>query len=495
MVRAHSSMRRGTARTLLLGLFAAACVTGSSAAQEASFRYALVYSERTPDEVAVELRWKSPLDAPAVLVVPRSIPMGYGEQPYDRFLRRVEGLTASGDAIATERQEGPRWLVPAGAVAVRYGVDLAALERTVLSASDQSRVRDGYVGLLGYSVFGYLEGRRQDSVELSVDAPERWPIHSTLSPRWPVASGSIAARAANFYALADSQIVMGPRMQVQRLTSEPAALYLVSYAEGPVDLEITGELAATAYRRVLDYFGGAAPFEHYTMHLELLKPISPQHEYGFSMEHLDSSTYYLDASRGLTAESSERELARNLYNFAHHIVHSWVPKRAHGRGYFPFSWELAPVLSTIWFSEGFGQYAAIVAIAAGEEDPATYREQMLDFRFRSNLATAPQFLRELTLEELSHVASTRYGLDFRTGRLVFSRGGLMAAEVDERIEARSNGERDLRDALLHLVRWTRDHPAGFESVEQLIGLIREATGVDVGDVMERWLAPLPSNSP
>ena len=64
--------------------------------------------------------------------------------------------------------------------------------------------------------------------------------------------------------------------------------------------------------------------------------------------------------------------ARVLYNFAHHIAHAWVPKRAYGHGYFPFQWELAPVLDSIWFAEGFGQYAAIQAVAAGSPDPAAY---------------------------------------------------------------------------------------------------------------------------
>ncbi len=45
------------------------------------------------------------------------------------------------------------------------------------------------------------------------------------------------------------------------------------------------------------YFG-SAPFDHYTALVELLKPISPDHRYGFSMEHLESSHYFLAADAG-----------------------------------------------------------------------------------------------------------------------------------------------------------------------------------------------------
>jgi predicted metalloprotease with PDZ domain len=179
-----------------------------------------------------------------------------------------------------------------------------------------------------------------------------------------------------------------------------------------------------------------------------------------------------------------------LYNFAHHMAHAWVPKRAAGEGYFPFQWELAPVLDSIWFAEGFGQYAAIVAVAAGEADPAAFRAGMLARRFQANLDTAPPFLRRLDLVALSRLASTRYSEDFRTGRLVFARGGLMAAAMDERIQSETRGARSLRDALRALVAWSARERRGFR-VDELPALVRDATGVDVRAVMEAWLRPLP----
>ena len=61
---------------------------------------------------------------------------------------------------------------------------------------------------------------------------------------------------------------------------------------------------------------------------------------------------------------------------------------------FPFQWEIAPVLDTIWFAEGFGQYAAIMAIAAGMPNPAAYRENILATRFRRNITMALPFLKD-----------------------------------------------------------------------------------------------------
>jgi predicted metalloprotease with PDZ domain len=480
-------------RARLLPLLLAWSVLGASAAeaQGASqdlVRYRFTYAQ-PGDSAAVEISWGTPLPATATLVMPRAIPMGYGEQRYDAFVSEARAWTSDGGSNELTREEGPRWRIPAKAVRVTYRVNLRRMEREIRAASDASRVRDGYLSALGYSVFAYLDGFEARPATLRVDGPSNWPVFSTLAPRVPASLTSVEARANDYYALADGQIVMGPRASLRKLTDTPAPLYLAVYAEGDVDLDRLGRLATVAFQRVCAYFG-TTPFAHYTMHQELLTPISPAHEYGMSMEHLDSSTYYLAAASGLTSQSPPEDEARVLYNFAHHVSHSWVPKRAYGRGYFPFQWELAPVLDGIWFAEGFGQYAAIMAIAAGSPEPASYRAGMLDRRFRANIASAPLFLKQLPLVDLSRVASTRYAEDFRTGRLVFSRGGLMAAAIDERIQAESRGTKSIRDALQYLVAWTAREQRAF-AIEELSELIREATGVDTKTVIDDWLRPLP----
>jgi predicted metalloprotease with PDZ domain len=474
-------MLKATGLLIALGL-------ASAAAQPAETPVAYRFQCRAgaPD-VHIEISWSRALATPGVLVMPRAIPMGYGEQYYDAFVADVQAFGGGDRPMDAERQEGPRWRLPASTSRVTYRVDLKQMEQTVLSASDSSRVREGYLGALGYSVFAYVEGQESRRAHLRVEAPAGWPVLSTLAPRWPV-TAAVEATATDFYALADSQIVMGPRATVRRLTETPAPLYLAAYAEGDVDLDRLGRLAATAYTRVADYFG-TVPFVHYTMHQELLTPISPRHAYGMSMEHLDSSTYYLAASAGLTAASTPADDARVLYNFAHHVSHSWVPKRAYGTGYFPFQWELAPVLDSIWFAEGFGQYAAIMAVAAGEADSLAYRKDMLARRFHANIDSAPAFLKRLPLVELSRIGSTRYSEDFRIGRLLFSRGGLMGAAIDDRIQSRTNGAKSLRDALRHLVTWSARERRAF-TIDELGRLIQQGSGVDVEDVIAQWLKPM-----
>lgn len=454
--------------------------------------YELQYANPGAAHVRVSIHLPAPLAGPQTLIMPRAIPMGYGEQPYDRYVENIKAYGAKDEALAVARADGPRWTIGQTGTSlqrVTYEVNLVRMEREVLNGGDSSKVRPQYVGLLGYSVFAFIEGQESAPIGLRVEGPKAWPVFSTLAPAAPPAKGAVNAEAENFYALADSQIVMGPAAAVSKLEG-PVPLFVVTYAEGEVDAQLLGKYGLEAFQKVIAYFDGA-PFPHYSIVQEFLKPIASDHQYALSMEHLQSGTFTLDVKLGITAASPESDQTRVLFNFAHHIAHSWIPKRAYGEGYFPFRWELAPVFDSIWFSEGFAQFASLDALANAmpEADAKKFRERMIDWRFRQNLAAMPAFLRQMPLVDVSRIASTRYGEDWRTGRTTFSRGGLMAAEMDERIRERSKGAKRLQDALRHLMEWSAKEKRGFR-IEELPAIFKEATGVDTRDVLEKWLQPI-----
>ncbi|MGI8896765.1 MAG: hypothetical protein ACR2IB_00095, partial [Pyrinomonadaceae bacterium] len=482
-------MRKGeTILRFMLALALLICAPVLAIPQQAQLTYALRYSAPGSERVRVTMTLPDAQAAPLTLVMPRAIPMGYGEQQFDRYVDSVLAFSNSEEPLPVQRTDGPRWTIGKAGARVRrieYEVNLARMERDILGASDSSRVRPEYVGLLGYSIFAFVDGFENRPIRLQIDGPAGWPIFSTLAPQLPAATGSTVAQAASFYILADSQIAMGPKLQLRRLKGT-VPFFVALYAEGEVDVELHGKVSLEAMEQVIAYFGGA-PFTHYTVLIELLRPVSPEHRYGFSMEHLDSSTYYLAMDRGITSKSTAEQRDRERFNFAHHIAHAWVPKRAYGEGYFPFTWELAPVIDTIWLSEGFVRYFAMEAVSAGrpESESKVYRQRMLD-GLRGIVAESPKFIRRMTLVELSRVGSTRYSEDFRTGRNLFSRGALMAAEMDERIRERSAGKKSLRDGMRNLMTWSVRNRRAFR-IEELPAIFAEATGVDTRQVMEKWL--------
>lgn len=477
------------------------------------------YTLRSDGGPRLQVRLDLPvaMTGPRTFVVPRAVPMGYGEQPYDRFIEALVAEDPSGAALPVRRGEGPRWEVGAAGLplaALRYEVDLDRQEREVLAGADASRVRPGYVALLLYSVLGFIEGLEDTPTALRVEVSPGWPVVLTLAPTIPAPRGRAAARARDFYELADSQVVAGPAAELRMQRVAPAGrlhssamgrdpggaggvpLFLISYAEVPAGGFAAAAflgLAADALARVSDYFG-VQPLTHYTVVLEHLAPRSPLHGYGMSMEHLHSATLTLAAGQALGSQASEEDRWRARYNLAHHMAHAWIPKRCHGPGYAPFQWELASLIDSIWVSEGFVQYAALAALVVGlpQADAAREREALVERRFRRPLREAPAFLRRMGLLELSRVASSRYSQDFRTGKLVFARGALMAVEIDQVIQAQTAGARGLRDALRALYGACAGADGTFRS-EDLAGLLARGGGVPEASlraVIDRWLAPL-----
>jgi len=483
------------ARGTRLGFFvmvAQLLVAPGPAAAAIAQGYSVEYSLGSPGRIHVSIVPGQPLQGPVTLVIPRAIPSGYAMQPYDRYVENVVASSGTGTAAGVEREDGPRWRIGEAGVAiaaVAYDVDLVRQENEITSAADTSRVREGYVGILGYSALGYIEGRESVPIVLDVRGPEGWPVYSTLSPKAPADTRATRAEAADFFALADSQILMGPRLDLRRLDL-PLPVFLALYAETETDPARHAEVFGQAFRLALAYFG-EAPFDHYTACIELLKPVSARHEYGFSMEHLESSTYFLGPDRAYGKDTDPAGIDRDRFNFVHHVTHSWLPKRVYGTGYLPFTWELAPMIETIWFNEGFARHVTIQAIAdsLGGDAGREFRRRQLD-GYRAAVDAMPGFIRSMPLLDLSRIGSTMYSEDFRTGRTLFMKGALMAEEMDAYIRDRTNGSRSLRDALRSMVAWGVRTGRPF-TVDELPALIAGPAGVDepgIRAIMERWLA-------
>jgi predicted metalloprotease with PDZ domain len=465
-------------------------LSGSVCAEDA-IRYELRYAADSPGRLSVHLQLPHPAAAPLDLVMPRTYPGGYAQLPYDEFVAHVVPRNPEGAGLAAEKDaDAPRWhLGRSGEFidGIDYQVDLHQMEQTLHDAVATSKARTGYVALLGYSVLAYLEDHESAPARLQVQAPRQWPLLLTLAPRFPMPEGSAVAEASDYYELADSQILMGPDLRASRSEGR-IPLFMAIYAEGEVDEALEGRLAREALDRVQAYFGDK-PIAQYTVQLELLKPLSG-HAYGFSQEHLASGTFSLALDAALRTDSTTAQIERTRFNFAHHMAHSWIPKRAYGVGYRPFNWEMTPLMDTIWFNEGFGRYAAIAAVAAGMPagDGAAFRRAQLS-TLSGVVDGAPRFIRRMSLEVLSREASFLYSADFRTGRNVFARGALMAAQMDDRIGAQTHGRKSLRDALRWLLIWSADHREPFQS-ENLPEYFKTATGVDVADIYHYWQQPL-----
>ena len=154
---------------------------------------------------------------------------------------------------------------------------------------------------------------------------------------------------------------MGPKLQLQQIDWWRSTLF-VRLRRVQRRLGLEGALARDALDKV-DRLFRKTPFPGYTVVLESSPGLCRGTSTASAWNTLNSGTFYLDIEHAITAKSNGRDRETHRFNFAHHIAHSWIPKRAYGEGYLPLTWEMAPLIDTIWFNEGFGRYVAIASLA------------------------------------------------------------------------------------------------------------------------------------
>ena len=114
-------------------------------------------------------------------------------------------------------------------------------------------------------------------------------------------------------------------------------------------------------------------------------------------------------------------------------------------------------------------------------------KDILDF-FQRTMASAPKYIKELSLKDLSRLGSTQYSEDFRIGMNLFSRGALLAHDLDIEIQMETGGARSFQDVMLGLLRWTEEHQRAF-AYDEIEPILSESAGVDLSAIWNRWQEP------
>ncbi len=429
------------------------------------------------DKIEIILEFDALTTNAVKLVIPRSAPGTYELTNYLSFVDNVKGYSISGEVLngiigdgsffTFEEEEEPL-------KKISYEVNVKKMELSLLGGFASSKMRENYLGILGYSVFGFVEGFENRAIVIDINTNKGWPIFSTLKPLIERKKGSDRYETENFALLADAQFLLGSAVQIFQVKESKIPLFVAAYAETPISLEEIGRRGLLSLNGLADYFG-YIPMPNYTMCYEFLNPISEMHSYGFSMEHLNSMTASLSVSRAIL----QYEKDASIGGIVHHMGHSWLPLRSYGTGYRPFEWQTAPIIETIWLNEGFIWYISFYDVLDNKP--------ILDF-FKRTLKEAPDYIKEKSLKDLSILGSTQYSLDFRIGKNLFSRGALLAHDLDILIQKETEGKKSFKDAILGLLKWTENNKRAFKYIE-IESIMSEATGVDLSGVWGKWQKP------
>jgi predicted metalloprotease with PDZ domain len=290
--------------------------------------------------------------------------------------------------------------------------------------------------------------------------------------------GSLKFKTENYYELADAQTFIGPSTRVKEFKGI-VPLFVASYCEtGDEYLDDYG-LQGTESMKILNDYFGELPFQHYSIMLRKGIPLEPGNAPALAMEHLQSSTFFGDTSGKRKSKMSPEAVIRTMPTYLHHMSHAFIPLRCYGDTYRPFVMEIPPIINNIWFNEGFMWFLAY----------DTLKLEVMKTNFYNSVYNTSALIKKMSLEQLSQTASTLYGLDFRIGRSVFSRGALMAIEMNNYLKERSEGKKSIKDVLRYLYNWSKQSKRPF-TMEEFPILIYEACSIDLSGIYKKWQLPV-----
>lgn len=416
------------------------------------------------------------------LVMPRSVPGEYAISRFDSFLEDVTAVTTDGTRLALKKNDfdAPRWSAVDNKKPIarfEYRVDLERMERRMPPGS-ASIAREEFAGFLNYSIFAWIDGLEEKPVRCEIATAPEWPIFSTNAPSAAPRKGIFSFVTPTYFDLADGQIFVGPRFQVAEFNG-PVPLFVVSYYQsGKEHLEDYGRQGVRSLEILKDYFG-ELPFKHYSLMYLHAVPLESGTAPQLAMEHLASSTFFGDTEGVRVSPISDEERARTISPILHHMAHAFVPLRSYGDAYRPRVMEIPPVIRNIWFNEGFMWFLVY----------DTLKAERLRAVFDLGAIKTADAIKRLSLEDLSLIGSTSYGIDFRLGRALYSRGALMALEMDDLLKTKSRGRKSMCDVIRYLYQWSRTNKRAF-TMSEFPMLIDRAAGIEISPIYRKWQAPV-----
>lgn len=448
----------------------------------AQLNYILAYKDSSAARILISIQPTTSLTSPVSFVMPRSIPGGYQIYLYDDYIDHLYAVGNNGEKylMQKDKTDAPRWNYPDSGkqiVRIEYEVNLDKMERKQLPG-DASIIRPGFAGFLNYSIFGWIDGTEKQSVQCTIETLSQWPIFTTNQPLVSLAKGSMKFTTDNYYTLADGQIFIGPRFHVKEFKGL-VPLFVASYCQTTNEyLDDYGEQEIISMGILKDYFG-ELPFPFYSVMLRKAIPLQPVNAPALAMEHLQSSTFFGDTSEMRRTPMSKEDIIRTIPTYLHHMGHAFIPLRCYGDTYKPYVMEIPPIINNIWFNEGFMWFLPY----------DTLQLEGMKKGFYKNVYQTSSIIKKMSLLQLSQIASTMYGVDFRLGKAVYSRGAMMAIEMNEFLKMKSGGKKSMKDVFRYLYHWAKENKRPF-TMEEFPKLINKATGVDLINIYKKWQKPI-----
>ncbi|MEO5929278.1 MAG: PDZ domain-containing protein [Candidatus Kapaibacterium sp.] len=374
---------------------------------------------------------------------------------YD-FARNVQELSARGGEgrlLDVEKITKGSWRVECAgeeSVTIAYRMFGDTLSGTF------SQLDDRHASINGSSVFGYIEGRQMEPIELEINAPEGWRAYTALKRKRRSGRGMFAA--ANYDVLIDSPIEVGTPI-ARRFALDGVDYHVIIDIAGGEGVRRSAELRERLDRYVADVekvvraytatFGTPEFPEYY-----FLVNIDPFAANGDGMEHLASTRLVLN---GYPTNQEQYDALVGVTS--HEFFHIWNVKRLRPAELGPFDYSRELHTTLLWFAEGFTQYYGHLMLrrAGVWDDKQFYKEMVSEI---NTVDRSPgRFHRDLRASSFDTWnavgARSPMGLvsNFKNTYVnYYYKGAVLGLLLDLEIRERTGGRKSLDDLIRELYR-------------------------------------------
>ncbi|MCL5667419.1 MAG: PDZ domain-containing protein [Candidatus Thermoplasmatota archaeon] len=405
-----------------------------------------------------------------LLTMPAWTPGSYAILDFARNVRKLQAVSESGAPLVVTKKDKSTWIVASSGIRnMEVSYEVYADEFSVHT----SHLDSTHAFVLGTSVFLYIEGYKDQAVELSVSPPPEWKISTGLEK-----IGENRFRAVNYDILVDSPLEIGTHrsffFEVDGKQHE-IAIYGHGNENETMILNDVQKIVSSFSKMFNQY-----PFKRYVFIYHLVQEGG---QLG-GLEHLNSTT--IDIER---FSFSPRDRYLDFLSVtSHEYFHLWNVKRIRPIELGPFNYKEENYTTMLWVSEGITSYYEWIALfRAGLITEEEYLKHILEYvRYYELLpgsaiesASDSSFDSWIKLYRPSPNNTNSY-LSY------YLKGEILGFLLSSRISEATGGSKSLDDVMRHLYEKYKKDGKGFVE-KDLLSALRDVSGKDFSEFYSRYV--------
>lgn len=403
-----------------------------------------------------------------MLTMPAWTPGSYAIRDYARNVRMLRARTPENENIEIQRKDKSTWkLINGNNKTFSVSYEVYAGEFSVRGSHLDTT--HGYLN--GTNVFMYIEGYKDQSIELIIKPYEDWKVSTGLEK-----IGDNRFRATNYDIFADSPIEIGKHRSLL-FTVDGREHEIALYGKGNENTDKLVEDVRKIVETSRTIFGNL-PYKRYVFIMHLTDRGSG------GLEHLNSNT--IDFNR--FAFGDKRDYQSFLSVVSHEYFHLWNVKRIRPVELGPFNYREENYSTLLWVSEGITNfYAYIILLRSGIISREEY------FKHISEVFRAYDMTPGTRYESASESSFDAWIKLYRESPnnlnsyvSYYLKGEILGFMISSRICEYTKGQKSLDDVFRHMIEKYNKDGRGFNE-KDLLTTLSEVSSLDFGPFFAKYV--------